>query len=124
MSVTDNAGLEFTKTASNLKAALQNAKPSGVLKLSQKPLASARMILESSAKPAFYLSDPVPEIAPRPRPTPGTVMLVWDASASGRDRDHKKEFALMDTWFANLGKTFSGNQQFYKELLSSTRWKI
>lgn len=105
LSVIDNGGLEFTSNASDLKAALQNAKPRGVLKLALTPPASGRMILGNTDKPAFYLSDPVPEISPRPRPTPGTVMLVWDASASGRDRDHKKEFALMDAWFAKLGNT-------------------
>ncbi|HEU5081643.1 MAG TPA: DUF2135 domain-containing protein [Opitutaceae bacterium] len=36
------------------------------------------------------------------RPAPHTVALVWDASASGRERDHAKEFALLDAWFAEL----------------------
>lgn len=106
LSVIESAGLEFTANHSGgLKATLQNAKPKGMLKFSLKTPASARIILEDSERPAFYFSEPMPEIAPRPRPAPGTVMLVWDASASGRDRDHKKELALLDAWFAKLGKT-------------------
>jgi len=104
--IIDNAGLEFTESKSGTRyASLQNATPQGVLKLALKTLESARMILDRNDRPAFYLSDRMPETASRPRPTPSTVMLVWDASASGRDRDHKKEFALLDAWFAKLGDT-------------------
>lgn len=102
LSVIDSAGLEFSV---DFKASLKNDTPKGMLKLSLKPPASAQMIVGNDERPAFYVSDPSPEIAPRPRPVPATVMLVWDASASGRDRDHQKEFALLDAWFAKLGKT-------------------
>lgn len=36
----------------------------------------------------------------RPRPLPKTVALVWDASGSGAERDHGREFALLDAYFA------------------------
>ena len=35
-----------------------------------------------------------------PRALPGVVSLVWDASASGAQRDHGREFALLDAYFA------------------------
>jgi Vault protein inter-alpha-trypsin domain/SLBB domain len=106
LSVIENAGLEFGESKSGkFRAELVNARPRGVLKLSLKRPVSARIILENHAQPAFYLSDPMPEMAPRPRPKPSHVIIVWDASASGNDRDHKKEFALMDAWFAKLGNT-------------------
>ena len=106
LNLIDDAGLEFAADGSGgFKAGLQNAKPKGMLKFSLKTPASARIIVENNERPGFYLTDRMPETAPRPRPAPDTVMLVWDASASGRDRDHKKEFALLDAWFAKLGKT-------------------
>ncbi|MDR1613004.1 MAG: hypothetical protein LBT97_09510, partial [Planctomycetota bacterium] len=37
------------------------------------------------------------------RTLPGIVTLVWDASGSGRDRDHAREYALLDEYFAALG---------------------
>jgi hypothetical protein len=104
--VTDAVGLEFAAgDAGDLKANLSKTKLAGTLRLELAPPAGPQMIVEDEAKPAFYLSDTVPDIAPRPRPAPGSVLLVWDASESGLDRDHAKEFALLGAWFAKLGKT-------------------
>lgn len=36
----------------------------------------------------------------RPRVLPKTLALVWDASGSGAERDHGREFALLDAYFA------------------------
>ncbi len=36
-----------------------------------------------------------------PRKLPRIVMLVWDSSGSGRSRDHDREFALLNRYFAN-----------------------
>lgn len=36
------------------------------------------------------------------RPAPKVLGLVWDSSASGQDRDHAREFALLDAWFGEL----------------------
>lgn len=36
------------------------------------------------------------------RPAPKVVALLWDSSASGAERDHAKEFALLQAWFAEL----------------------
>lgn len=106
ITIINAAGLAFTPgNPKNLSVALKNAKPSGTLRLSTGTPAGPRMILEDDPQPAFLLSDIVPEIAARPRPTPGTVMLVWDASASGLDRDHQKELDLLEAWFAHLGNT-------------------
>jgi tetratricopeptide (TPR) repeat protein len=37
------------------------------------------------------------------RPKPARLALVWDASGSGRERDHGREFALLDAYFKVLG---------------------
>ncbi len=104
--VIDAVGLEFTGAGSGeLKAECIDSKPAGTLKVTIARPDGPEMLVGSDPQPAFLLSDRTPEIAPRPRTTPRTVMLVWDASLSGRSRDHAKEFALLDAWFAKLGKT-------------------
>ncbi len=36
------------------------------------------------------------------RPPPKVIGLLWDSSASGRERNHEREYALLSAWFANL----------------------
>lgn len=36
------------------------------------------------------------------RPAPKVVGLLWDSSASGRERNHEREYALLSAWFADL----------------------
>ena len=53
-------------------------------------------------KEYFYAEIPMATGKPVARPSPSMVGLLWDASGSGRDRDHEKEFALLDAWFATV----------------------
>ena len=39
---------------------------------------------------------------PAPRRLPKSVALVWDSSASGAKRDHGRELALLDAYFARM----------------------
>ncbi|MEO6992463.1 MAG: VIT domain-containing protein [Lacunisphaera sp.] len=48
----------------------------------------------------FYAEVPVPTFKPVVRPNPTVVGLLWDGSGSGRERDHGRELALLDAWFA------------------------
>ena len=51
----------------------------------------------------FYAEAALPaSLKAKPRPAPKKVGILWDASASGRDRDHAREFALLDAWFATV----------------------
>jgi len=50
----------------------------------------------------FYTEVPVAGLKPAPRPVPRVVGLLWDASASGDERDHEKELASLDAWFATV----------------------
>lgn len=51
----------------------------------------------------YFLAE-LPVAAPRwARPAPRRVALLWDASASGAQRDHAREFAVLDAWFRQLG---------------------
>jgi len=104
--ITAAAGLDFASDASSeLTANAKDVRPAGTLKLWVTPPAGPQMILANDAQPAFFLSDRVPEIAPRPRPAPAKVLLVWDASGSGLERDHAAELKLLESWFAQLGAT-------------------
>ncbi|MEI6175815.1 MAG: VIT domain-containing protein, partial [Verrucomicrobiota bacterium] len=104
--ITHAAGLEFTKSDDgSLKAEQKDSKIGGTLKLTFKESTDTSVIVDNNENPAFYLRDRAPNSAPRPRPIPGKVMLVWDASASGRDRDHEKEYKLLDQWFAKIDNT-------------------
>jgi hypothetical protein len=46
---------------------------------------------------------PVGEVKSIPRALPKTVGLLWDASASARQRDRGADFAVLDAYFAALG---------------------
>ena len=104
--VTAAGGLTFTPGgAGELRADGKEVRPSGILQLVVTPPAGPQMIFENEAHPAFFLSDRVPDIAPRARPTPAKVQLVWDASRSGHDRNHTAELSLLEAWLAKLGTT-------------------
>ena len=48
-----------------------------------------------------YFHAEVPVVAGKaPRALPRAVTLVWDSSGSGRSRDHGREFALLNAYFA------------------------
>jgi len=49
----------------------------------------------------FYAEIPVTPLLFN-RPTPKVVGLLWDSSSSGAERDHAKEFALLEAWFGEL----------------------
>lgn len=46
---------------------------------------------------------PLPAVS-RPRRIPGGIGLLWDASASARQRDREGEFALLDAYFKAMGQ--------------------
>ncbi|MCL2715232.1 MAG: DUF2135 domain-containing protein [Alphaproteobacteria bacterium] len=50
----------------------------------------------------FYAEAALPPMKAKPRPVPKAIGILWDASGSGRERDHNREFALLDAWFATV----------------------
>jgi len=50
----------------------------------------------------FYAEAALPALKAKPRPAPKVVGILWDASSSGRSRDHDREFALLDAWFGTV----------------------
>ncbi|RJX30184.1 MAG: DUF2135 domain-containing protein [Oxalobacter sp.] len=53
----------------------------------------------------FYAEVPGFKLARVQRPAPKLVSLIWDASGSGADRNHNREFALLDAWFRLVRNT-------------------
>lgn len=93
----DGAALEFHR---------RDYKPENLAEASFVPTAGTLTTVdEFDGKPYFYAEFPVPKMAPAARPKPAQLALVWDASGSGANRDHGREFALLDAYFKALGNT-------------------
>jgi hypothetical protein len=71
----------------------------GVLALQLQASADPRTFVQEKADRQWFLAE-LPA-APRmaPRPLPSRIQLLWDSSASGAERSHAKEMALLDTYF-------------------------
>lgn len=54
-------------------------------------------------KTYFQAEIPAPGVKAEKRPLPKRVALLWDASGSGANRDHAREFALLDRYFKAMG---------------------
>ena len=67
------------------------------------PTGPLMTVEEFGGKRYFYAELPGPGIPPAARPKPGQLALVWDASGSGAQRQHGREFALLDAYFKALG---------------------
>ena len=87
------------------KVEKKDLSPKGVLTLSlPAPLADKGKASAVRFGGKVYFSAAVPvETASLRRDPPKTVAILWDASASGQDRDHAKEFELLDRYFAAMG---------------------
>ena len=75
----------------------------GVVELRLPALREPQVITERRREVEyFYAEIPVGELKPVSRPAPAVLGLLWDGSASGDDRDHEREFALLDAWFGEV----------------------
>ncbi|MFT3783835.1 MAG: VIT domain-containing protein [Nibricoccus sp.] len=52
-------------------------------------------------KEYFYAEVPVTATRTQ-RPVPKVIGILWDSSSSGRERDHEREFDLLDAWFQRV----------------------
>jgi tetratricopeptide (TPR) repeat protein len=87
-----------------LEIARENFAARGLLELRLPKTERANVLTERlGEKEYFYAEVPIGAAAPLARKPPHVVGLLWDSSGSGRDRDHAREFALLDAWFAALG---------------------
>lgn len=78
----------------------QNWQPRDALALNWKAAAADSSLVQTHAGAAYaYAELAVDTTRGAPRP-PRELNLVWDASGSGAQRDHAREFALLDALFA------------------------
>lgn len=87
----DEAGLQITR---------QNWRPHGALVVGWQAGAADSRVVHAFAGSAYgYAELAVDTARGAPKP-PRELNLVWDASGSGAQRDHAREFALLDALFA------------------------
>lgn len=87
------------------KVEKKNLSPKGTLAVSlPAPLADKGGVSAVRFGGKVYFSAAVPvETASARRTPPETVTILWDASASGQERDHGREFDLLDRYFKAMG---------------------
>lgn len=102
-----NLGLQLLQTGKLFsgKAERRNLTPEGWLDISLPAMESlAEAVTAVRWKDKLYFSTaahiPLPE---KKRTLPDRVTVLWDASGSGLQRDHAREFALLDRYFQAFG---------------------
>lgn len=105
LEITDDAGAHFRgdKARTYFEAKMESFEADGTLKVKPGELDESLTLLGEGERPAFMISTLPPQLAPRERPTPASIALIWDASGSVLGRDHSAEMDLLHTWFAKLG---------------------
>lgn len=72
----------------------------GVLELRLPPRTMPTLLTQQvGGREYFCVEVPLGANAVVPRAVPKVIGLLWDASGSGRERDHDKEFAFLTEWF-------------------------
>ena len=96
-------GLTPRKNGRGYRLSLAERPPGEALSLRLPRAEQARSYVQDIAGEHYFLAE-VPLVgASAPRPLPRTVGLLWDASASGRKRDHAGELDLLDRYFRAAG---------------------
>lgn len=72
----------------------------GLLELKLPPLDRPSVITGYADNIEYFYADLPVTASALPRPVPQKIGLLWDSSGSGRARDHRREFALLDAWFS------------------------
>lgn len=97
----------------------------GVLELQLPPADHPQILTERRGdNEYFYAELPAEAIRPVKRPNPSIVGLLWDASGSGRERDHERELALLDAWFKIVGDVEVKLITFRDQAAQPLRFKI
>ncbi|HLP07572.1 MAG TPA: DUF2135 domain-containing protein, partial [Opitutaceae bacterium] len=84
----------------SLRVARRDFAAQGMIELTLPKAESESLITQRvNGREYFSVELPLPDFPKILRPTPKVVGLLWDASGSGRNRDHALEFAFLDAWF-------------------------
>ncbi|MCL2887216.1 MAG: DUF2135 domain-containing protein [Betaproteobacteria bacterium] len=95
------------RDAKILSVRKENFTARGLLELELPPTSAVRpaVITETFNEREYFYAEtalPVAAMKAKPRAAPKTVGILWDASGSGSTRDHEREIALLDAWFATV----------------------
>lgn len=96
-------GLKPRKDGRGYRLTLTERPPGEALSLRLPRAAQARSYVQDLAGERYFLAEVPLSGASAPRTLPRTVGLLWDASASGRKRDHAGELDLLDRYFRAAG---------------------
>lgn len=101
-------GLKFTKKEPGLTTATaKDVQLKGNITISLRKRSGTRLTVEKHPSRNYFLLDfDLPgKAVEKPRDKPGLVHLIWDASASCRGRDVRRELELLDQYFRHIGNT-------------------
>ena len=79
-----------------------NVANAGALSVTLPLKAEPRVATQSAAGQTYFYAEVPVSLRHAARAAPRRIALLWDASGSGARRDHGREFALLDAWFASL----------------------
>lgn len=75
-------------------------KARGLFELTLPPVEHARIITGKLEDKEYFYAEVQTTGSAKARPASRAVGILWDSSGSGRERDHDKEFAVLDEWFS------------------------
>jgi hypothetical protein len=101
-------GARLEKSGEGWHVSLQqaDARLAGAAEIALVPAAQPATLTERFDGETFFYAQPriaVPGVATAPRALPRQTALLWDSSGSGAERDHAREFALLDAYFKRAG---------------------
>jgi tetratricopeptide (TPR) repeat protein len=71
----------------------------GMVEIQLAAPAEPRSFVQAQGDRTFFLAEVPATVRAAPRALPTRIQLLWDSSASGAERNHAKEIALLDTYF-------------------------
>lgn len=98
------ARAEKSGEAYRIQLVQSDARLAGAAEITLVPAAQPATLTGSFDGDTYFYAQPRLAGASVPRVLPGRVALLWDSSGSGVQRDHAREFALLDAYFRRAGR--------------------
>ncbi len=92
---------EVTRSATgfDLNLARQDLQLNGAAEIAITPEGVSSAATQAFEGVTYFYAEPAVRDAPTPRKAPTRVAIAWDASGSGTERDHAREFGLLSAYF-------------------------
>lgn len=101
-----NTGMKFASLKNVFQSTVQknNFTPNGSFQLMMPMLETGAEVMMQQVNGQYYfMVNTYPKAKIEEKKIPGALSLVWDASLSGRLRNHTKEMELLDAYFKKVG---------------------